>query len=183
LAAHRAPILKPRVSDALDWEAELLVVMGRSTGRYLSRDRALAHIFGYSCMNDGSLRDFQRHTSQFAPGKNFECTGGVGPWIVTEDEIADPMNLDIEFRLNGEVMQKANTAQMIHSIAATIEYITQWIPLSPGDLIATGTMGGVGFARTPPIFMKAGDVAEVDIESVGLLRNIIENEQIEGSSA
>lgn len=176
LAAHGKPILRPRASDKLDWEAELLVVMGRPTGRYVSREKALDYVFGYSCLNEACLRDYQRHSSQINPGKNFEQTGATGPWMVTADEIPDPMSLDIEMRLNGEVMQKANTRQMIHSITATIEYITRWIPLQPGDLIATGTMGGVGFARTPPIFMKPGDVAEVEIERIGILRNPIADE-------
>lgn len=176
LTAHRAPILRPKVSDSLDWEAELLVVIGRPTGRYVPQAKALDYVFGYACMNEACLRDYQRHSSQINPGKNFEQTGATGPWLVTADEIADPMNLNIEMRLNGQVMQKANTRQMIHSIAATIEYITEWMPLKPGDLIATGTMGGVGFARTPPIFMKPGDVAEIEIEGVGLLRNTILDE-------
>lgn len=176
LTAHKKPILRPKVSDKLDWEAELLVIMGKPTGRYVSRERALDYVFGYSCLNEACLRDYQRHSSQINPGKNFEQTGATGPWMVTADEIPDPMNLDIEMRLNGQVMQKANTRQMIHSITATIEYITRWIPLQPGDLIATGTMGGVGFARTPPIFMKPGDIAEIDIERIGVLRNPIADE-------
>ena len=176
LAAHRQPILRPRASASLDWEAELLVVIGRNTGRYLAKERALEHIFGYSCMNEACLREYQRHSSQIVPGKNFEQTGATGPWLVTADEIPDPMDLDIELRLNGEVMQKANTKQMIQSIATVIEYVSRWMPLKPGDLIATGTMGGVGFSRNPPIFMKPGDVAEVTIEKIGTLRNPIEDE-------
>lgn len=176
LAAHGKPILRPRASDKLDWEAELLVVMGQPTGRYVLGKKALGYVFGYSCLNEACLRDYQRHSSQINPGKNFEQTGANGPWMVTADEIPNPMNLDIEMRLNGQVMQKANTRQMIHSITATIEYITRWIPLKPGDLIATGTMGGVGFARTPPIFMKPGDIAEVEIEKIGILRNPIADE-------
>ena len=178
LTAHQKPILRPRVSHMLDWEAELLVVIGKPTGRYLSKDKVFDHIFGYSCFNEACIRDYQRHSSQINPGKNFEKTGSSGPWLVTADEIPDPMNLNIEMRLNGTVMQKANTAQMIHSIQSTIEYITEWMPLQPGDLIATGTMGGVGFARTPPIFMKPGDIAEVEIEGIGVLRNTIEDERI-----
>ena len=176
LTGHRKPILRPKVSQMLDWEAELLVVMGRHTGRYVQRDRALDYVFGYACLNEACLRDYQRHSSQINPGKNFEKTGANGPWLVSADEIPDPMTLDIQMRLNGTVMQKANTSQMIHSIVATIEYITRWMPLNPGDLIATGTMGGVGFARTPPIFMKPGDVAEIEIEKIGVLRNLIEDE-------
>lgn len=181
LAAHRQPILRPKASVTLDWEAELLVIIGRNTGRYLPMERTLEHIFGYACMNEACLREYQRHSSQIVPGKNFEQTGGTGPWMVTADEIADPMNLDIELRLNGEVMQRSNTRQMIQSIPTVIEYISRWIPLKPGDLIATGTMGGVGFSRNPPVFMKPGDVAEVTIEGIGTLRNPIEDEVIGGS--
>ena len=176
LAAHRQPILRPKASHTLDWEAELLVVIGRDTGRYLPPERALEHVFGYSCMNEACLREYQRHSSQIVPGKNFEQTGATGPWLVTADEIPDPMNLDIELRLNGEVMQKANTRQMIQSVTAVIEYVSRWMPLKPGDLIATGTMGGVGFSRNPPVFMKPGDVAEVTIERIGTLRNPVEDE-------
>ena len=176
LTGHKKPILRPKVSQMLDWEAELLVVIGKPTGRYVPQNKALSYIFGYSCLNEACIRDYQRHSSQINPGKNFEKTGANGPWLVTADEVGDPMNLNIEMRLNGEVMQKSNTAKMIHSIQATIEYITEWMPLQPGDLIATGTMGGVGFARTPPIFMKPGDTAEIEIEKIGILRNSIEDE-------
>ena len=176
LTAHKKPIMRPRVSHMLDWEAELLVVIGKSTGRYVPKDKVFDYIFGYSCFNEACLRDYQRHSSQINPGKNFEKTGASGPWLVTADEIPNPMNLNIEMRLNGQVMQKANTSEMIHSIEATIEYLTEWIPLEPGDIIATGTMGGVGFARTPPIFMKPGDIAEVEIDHSGILSNSIEDE-------
>lgn len=176
LTGHNKPIMRPKISHMLDWEAELLVVIGKSTGRYVPKDKTLDYVFGYSCLNEACLRDYQRHSSQINPGKNFEKTGANGPWMVTADEIGDPMNLNIEMRLNGQTMQKANTAQMIHSIQAIIEYITEWMPLNPGDLIASGTMGGVGFARTPPIFMKPGDIAEVEIEKIGILRNTIEDE-------
>jgi 2-keto-4-pentenoate hydratase/2-oxohepta-3-ene-1,7-dioic acid hydratase in catechol pathway len=176
LTAHKKPILRPRVSHMLDWEAELLVVIGKSTGRYVPKSKVFDYIFGYSCFNEACIRDYQRHSSQINPGKNFEKTGSSGPWMVTADEISNPMNLNIEMRLNGKVMQKANTSDMIHSIEATIEYITEWMPLEPGDIIATGTMGGVGFARTPPIFMKPGDIAEVEIQDIGILRNHIEDE-------
>ena len=178
LTAHNKPIMRPKASDKLDWEAELLVVIGKPTGRYLPKEKTLEHIFGYSCFNEACLRDYQRHSSQIGPGKNFEKTGASGPWLVTADEIPDPMNLDIKMTLNGQVMQHANTSQMIHSIQATIEYISRWTPLKPGDLIATGTMGGVGFARTPPIFMKPGDIAEIIIEGIGTLHNTIEDERL-----
>lgn len=176
LTAHRAPILRPKVSTQLDWEAELLVVIGKPTGRYVKEENALNSIFGYSCMNEACLRDYQFHTGQINPGKNFEKTGATGPWLVTADEVPNPQALDIELLLNGKRMQFGNTRDMSNSIAKIIAYITQWLPLQPGDLIATGTMGGVGFTRKPPIFMKAGDVAEVIIQGIGTLRNEIKDE-------
>ena len=176
LTGHRQAIVRPIASMTLDFEAELLVVIGRATGRHVPAERALEHVFGYSCMNEACVREYQRHSSQITPGKNFKNTGATGPWLVTADEIADPMNLEVEMRLNGVVMQQANTRQMVHSIQAVIEYITQWMPLKPGDVIATGTMGGVGFARTPPVFMKPGDIAEVSIGGIGTLRNSIRDE-------
>lgn len=178
LTGHNRPILRPKVSNQLDYEAELLVVMGKFTGRYVPVEKALDYVFGYSCLNEACLRDYQRHSRQINPGKNFEQTGGTGPWLVTADEIPDPGNLDIEMRLNGKTMQKANTKDMIHSVAQIIEYVTRWTPFRPGDLIAAGTMGGVGFARDPQVFMKPGDVAEVMIERIGTLRNTIEDERI-----
>ncbi len=178
LTGHRQSILRPKASVTLDFEAELLVVIGRNTGRYLPKEKALAHVFGYACMNEACVREYQRHSSQITPGKNFESTGATGPWLVTADEIPDPMNLEVEMRLNGEVMQKANTRQMIHSIPAVIEYVSRWTPLKPGDLIASGTMGGVGSGRTPQLWMKPGDIAEVTISGIGTLRNTIEDERI-----
>ena len=176
LTGHRQPIIRPHVSDNLDWEAELLVVIGKSTGRYLPVERALEHVFGYAAMNEACLRDYQFHTRQLTPGKNFEKTGATGPWLVTADEIADPHDLEIEMRLNGELMQKANSRDLIFNVAQLISYISEWLPLNPGDLIATGTMGGVGFSRQPPIFMKPGDLAEVSISGIGVLSNLIADE-------
>jgi 2-keto-4-pentenoate hydratase/2-oxohepta-3-ene-1,7-dioic acid hydratase in catechol pathway len=178
LTAHRQPIFRPKVSNQLDYEAELLAVIGKDTGRYVKADKALDYVFGYSCFNEACLRDYQKHSRQINPGKNFEKTGASGPWIVTADEIKDPENLDIEMRLNGATMQKANTKDMIHSVAQVIEYVTEWMPFRAGDLIVSGTMGGVGFARDPQVFMKPGDVAEVIIEGVGTLRNVIEDERL-----
>jgi 2-keto-4-pentenoate hydratase/2-oxohepta-3-ene-1,7-dioic acid hydratase in catechol pathway len=178
LTAHNQPIFRPKVSSDLDYEAELLVVIGKNTGRYVKADKALDYVFGYSCLNEACLRDYQRHSRQINPGKNFEKTGATGPWLVTADEIKNPENLDIEMRLNGQVMQKANTSEMIHSVAQVIEYVTEWMPLRAGDLIASGTMGGVGFARDPQVFMKPGDVAEVIIEGIGTLRNEIADERL-----
>lgn len=178
LTAHRAPILRPKVSEQLDWEAELLVVIGKRVPRYTPVERALEHVFGYAAMNEACLRDYQFHSRQLTPGKNFASTGSVGPWLVTADELPDPQNLDIEMRLNGEVMQSANTAGMVFSVAELIAYIAEWLPLNPGDLIASGTMGGVGFARQPQIFMKPGDRAEVTISGIGTLSNPIEDEHL-----
>jgi 2-keto-4-pentenoate hydratase/2-oxohepta-3-ene-1,7-dioic acid hydratase in catechol pathway len=178
LTAHNQPIYRPKVSNQLDYEAELLAVIGKDTGRYVKADKALDYVFGYSCLNEACLRDYQRHSRQINPGKNFEKTGATGPWLVTADEIKDPENLDIEMRLNGQVMQKSNTKDMIHSVAQVIEYVTEWMPLRAGDLIASGTMGGVGFARDPQVFMKPGDVAEIIIEGIGTLRNVIADERL-----
>jgi 2-keto-4-pentenoate hydratase/2-oxohepta-3-ene-1,7-dioic acid hydratase in catechol pathway len=176
VVGHRAPLVRPRVSEQLDYEGELLVVIGRDTPRYVKKEDALKYVFGYSAMNEGSIRDYQFHSRQLTPGKNFAESGSTGPWLVTADEIPDPQNLDIQFRLNGQVLQSANTSDMIFSVADLIAYITEWLPLKPGDLIASGTMGGVGFTRKPPIFMKPGDCAEVVISGVGTLSNGIRDE-------
>lgn len=173
--AHGEPMLMPSVSTQFDFEAELAVIIGRS-GRNILADAALDHVAGYSCYNDGSVRDWQVHTSQFLPGKNFPATGAFGPFLVTTDEIPNPQDLAISCRLNGEAVQMARTSQMIHSVAQLIAYVSRITPLSPGDVIVTGTPGGVGFARVPPLFMKEGDLVEVDIESVGLLRNQVARE-------
>ena len=170
--AHRQPILKPRVSDHLDYEAELAVVIG-SGGRYIAEKDALDHVAGYACYNDATIRDWQRHTFQFTPGKNFPSTGAFGPQLVTPDEIGDYTKLKITGRLNGQVMQDATLADLIFPIATLISYCSSFTPLRPGDVILTGTPGGVGDRRDPPVFMKPGDVFEVDIPGVGLLVNAI----------
>ena len=176
LIGHEAPLVIPRISDKLDFEAEMLAVIGRGTGRYLPAGRALDHVFGYTCMNEGSVRDWQRHSSQVTAGKNFVGTGAVGPWLVTADELGDPQALNLVLTVNGTVMQKANTADMIWPVAEMIEYITNWIPLNPGDMIATGTPAGVGSRRDPPVFLQPGDVVEVSIEKIGTLRNRVVKE-------
>ncbi|MGV2129034.1 fumarylacetoacetate hydrolase family protein [Agrobacterium vitis] len=167
---HGQPIIKPSQSDCLDFEAELAVVIGRG-GRDITEEDAMQHIAGYSCYHDGSVRDWQRHSSQFAPGKNFPATGAFGPALVTADEIEDYTQLSITGRLNGQVVQQATLADLIFSIPALIAYLSAFTPLSAGDVIVTGTPGGVGERREPPLFMKAGDVFEVDIPGVGLLVN------------
>jgi 2-keto-4-pentenoate hydratase/2-oxohepta-3-ene-1,7-dioic acid hydratase in catechol pathway len=166
------PMVLPAASERLDYEGELAVIIGRA-GRRVARADALAHVAGYSCFDDGSVRDFQRHTSQFTAGKNFDRSGAFGPWLVTSDDIVDPTGLAIETRVNGEVRQRSNTSLLINDVPAIIEYVSTFTALQPGDVIATGTPGGVGAARTPPVFLVAGDMVEVDIERVGTLRNEI----------
>jgi 2-keto-4-pentenoate hydratase/2-oxohepta-3-ene-1,7-dioic acid hydratase in catechol pathway len=172
---HRQPIVLPRESTNLDYEGEIAVVIGKR-GRRISEEDSWKHIAGYACYNDGSVRDWQRHTLQWTAGKNFSRTGGFGPWMVTRDEIADGEELTLETRLNGEVMQHATTAQMIHRIPKLIAYISTFTPLEPGDVIVTGTPGGVGARRNPPVWMKPGDTVEVEISKVGMLVNTIKAE-------
>lgn len=172
--AHAQPLLKPAESDKLDYEAELAVIIGKR-GYKVSEDDAFSIIAGYACYNDGSVRDWQTHTGQFTPGKNFVATGGFGPWMVTADEIPDAQKLAIQSRLNGQVMQSSNTDLMTFNIRKIIKYVTTFTPLEPGDVIATGTPGGVGTKRNPPVYMKDGDIIEIEIEKVGLLRNPVKN--------
>ena len=167
---HEAPMTRPRVSTDLDFEGELAVVVGKP-GRYIARGRAFDHIAGYACYHDGSVRDFQRHTSQFTPGKNFPGTGPFGPWMVTPDEVGELGALRLQTRLNGQVVQEATIAQMIFDIPKIIEYCSTFTRLEPGDVIATGTPGGVGSRREPPLWLKPGDTVEVEIDRVGVLRN------------
>ena len=169
---HNVPMIKPKESDTLDFEAELAVIIGTG-GRRISEENAFSHIAGYSCYNDGSVREFQRHTTQFTPGKNFMGTGGFGPWMVTPDEITDLQNVTVESRLNGEVMQHAKVSDMIFSIPRIISYISTFTELVPGDVIATGTPGGVGSRRDPKVWMWPGDICEIDISQVGVLSNPI----------
>lgn len=176
LLAHGAKALRPKVSERLDWEAELAVVIGK-TVKHCTMDNALACVFGYSVFNDISVRDYQKKTPQWTIGKNFDRTGPLGPMLVTADELpAGATDLRIQARLNGQVMQDANTRDMIWGVAETIKLLTECMTLEPGDLIIMGTPAGVGQARTPPVWMKHGDVVEIEIENVGLLRNTIEDE-------
>jgi 2-keto-4-pentenoate hydratase/2-oxohepta-3-ene-1,7-dioic acid hydratase in catechol pathway len=172
---HLANIIRPRVSKDLDFEGELAVIIGKP-GRYISRQDAWGHIAGYACYNEGSVRDYQRHTHQFTPGKNFPETGSFGPWMVTPDEAGDLAPLRLQTRLNGQVVQEATISQMIFDIPHQIEYCSSFTRLEPGDVIVTGTPGGVGAKRTPPLWMKPGDVVEVEIDRIGLLRNGIADE-------
>jgi len=170
--AHNAPIIRPKVSETLDWEGELAVIIG-TCGRDIPESAAWDHIAGYSIYNDGSVREWQFHAKQIASGKNFESTGGFGPWMVTADEIAPGRQLKLETRLNGEVIQSSHTGHMIFSIPKLIAYASTIFTLVPGDVIITGTPAGVGWSRKPQRFMKAGDVCEVEIEGIGTLRNPI----------
>jgi 2-keto-4-pentenoate hydratase/2-oxohepta-3-ene-1,7-dioic acid hydratase in catechol pathway len=169
---HGQPMTLPKESDKLDWEGELAVIIGRG-GRRIARERAMSHVAGYACYNDGSVRDWQRHTSQFTPGKNFPATGAFGPWMVSADEIKDITAQELTTRVNGAVKQQSKIDMMIFDIPALITYISSFMTLKGGDVIVTGTPGGVGFTRTPPEFLKVGDVVEVDITGVGTLRNTI----------
>ncbi|HYF57965.1 MAG TPA: fumarylacetoacetate hydrolase family protein [Burkholderiaceae bacterium] len=172
---HGAAMLRPRESEQLDFEGEIAVVIGRG-GRRIAEADAAAHVAGYACFNDGSVRDWQRHTSQFAPGKNFWRSGAFGPWMVTADEVPFGTTMTLVTRLNGREVQRATTEMMIHSIARQIAYVSTVAPLEPGDVIVTGTPGGVGARRTPPLWMKAGDVVEVEVDRIGVLRNPIADE-------
>jgi 2-keto-4-pentenoate hydratase/2-oxohepta-3-ene-1,7-dioic acid hydratase in catechol pathway len=169
---HEQAMLRPGESTQFDFEAEIAVIIGKP-GRRIPEDQAGEHIAGYACYNDGSIRDWQRHTSQWIPGKNFWRTGGFGPWMVTADEIPFGSELTLTAHLNGQEMQRATTSMMIHSIARQIAYVSRVAPLQAGDVIVTGTPGGVGARRTPPVWMKAGDVIEIGIDRVGVLRNTI----------
>ena len=175
VVAHDEAIVRPHVSVELDFEGELAVVIGRP-GRYIRREDALAHVAGYSCFNDASIRDWQRHNPGPTPGKNFYRCGSFGPWLVTSDEIPDPAALSLETRLNGEQVQQTPTSLMVHDIPRIIEYCSGFTPLEPGDVIATGTPSGVGHSRVPQLWMKPGDVVEVTISGIGTLRNSIADE-------
>lgn len=168
--AHGAPIVRPRVSETLDWEGELAVIIGKA-GRDIPEAQAYEHIAGYSVYNDASVREWQFHAKQIASGKNFENTGGFGPWMVTADEIAPGRELKLETRLNGEVVQSSHTGHMIFSVPRLIAYASTIFTLVPGDVIITGTPAGVGWSRKPQRFMKPGDVCEVEIEAIGTLVN------------
>ena len=172
LVGHNQPLVHPKVSEQFDYEAELAVIIGKP-GRYIAEDAALSYVAGYSCFNDGSIRDWQFHTTQVTPGKNFFSTGSFGPWMVEAASVPDPHKLDIVFRLNGKILQNSNTQQLIFKIPTLIAYVSAVLPLRPGDVIATGTPAGVGFSREPPIFMKPGDICEVEIETIGTLRNMV----------
>ena len=172
---HEQHVVLPWVSDKLDWEGELAVVIGRS-GRHIAEDDAFAHIAGFSCYNDVTVRDWQGHTHQFTPGKNFVGTGAFGPWLVTTDEMGPLEGLRLQTRLNGDIVQDATLNEMIFSVARQISYCSTFTRLEPGDVIATGTPGGVGSRRDPPLWMKVNDRIEVTIDRIGSLVNVVANE-------
>ncbi len=172
IVGHGRPLLKPRESVQLDFEGELAVVIGKRARR-VSRERALDYVAGYSCFNDGSVRDYQRHSPQFTPGKNFHASGAFGPWLVTADEIADPRKLTLTTRLNGAVMQHESVGELCFDVPQLIEYCSTFAQLEPGDVIVTGTPGGVGAGRKPPVWMKPGDTVEVEITGIGTLSNSV----------
>ena len=172
LAGHGDMVLRPAFSERFDWEGELAFVVGKG-GRHIGKAQAFDHIAGYACFNDISVRDWQRHTHQFTPGKNFPGTGPFGPVLVTRDEVPDVTALTLETRINGQVVQHASVGDLIFDIPTIMAYVSRFTPLSPGDVIATGTPGGVGDRREPPVYMKEGDVTEVEITGLGVLRNRI----------
>lgn len=172
---HGQPLIKPIESDKFDYEGEVAVIIGKE-GRRISEADALDHVAGYACYNDGSVRDWQKHTHQFMPGKTFAGTGGFGPWMVTADEIPDPTKMRLQTRLNGKTMQDTDLSMLVTSIPRLIAYCSTILPLLPGDVIVSGTPGGVGARQTPPLFMKDGDVCEVEVSGIGVLSNPVKNE-------
>ncbi|MEZ5564285.1 MAG: fumarylacetoacetate hydrolase family protein [Gammaproteobacteria bacterium] len=175
LVGHGESIVRPHISTAFDYEGELAVVIGKA-GRYIKAGEALDHVAGYTCLLDGSVRDWQMHTTQFTPGKNFPATGSCGPWLVTVDEIPDPSRLHLQTRVNGEVVQEAPLSDLCFDVRRIIEYCSSFCTLRPGDIIATGTPSGVGYARKPQRWLTPGDLVEVEISQIGVLRNEVVDE-------
>tara|TARA_Y100000817_G_C16740802_1_gene492374 strand:- start:3 stop:854 length:852 start_codon:yes stop_codon:yes gene_type:complete len=173
--SHKQSIQKPNISKYLDYECEMAVIM-KDTNKYIKPENALKYVVGYSCYNDSTVRDWQQHTSQFGMGKNFHKTGSFGPHMVLAENVPDYKKLSIQTRLNGKVMQDAKLSQLIFSIPELISYISNAVPWRAGDVLVTGTPGGVGFKRKPPVYMKAGDHVEVEISEIGVLSNKIADE-------
>ena len=173
--AHKVPMWIPSASDTLDWEGELVAVIGKG-GRHISRDNAMRHVFGYSIYNEGTVRGYLNHTAQLGMGKNFEASGSFGPCVVTADAFGDPYAHSIETRIDGEVVQNGSIDLMIHRIEETIVYLSEGTNLQPGDIICTGTPGGVGGIRKPPRYLKSGELIEVTIDGIGTLSNPIHRE-------
>lgn len=177
LVGHGEALVRPRLSTEYDYEGELAIVIGKPA-RYVAAAQALDYVAGYTCFLDGSVRDWQRHTTQFIPGKNFPATGGCGPWLVTTDEIPDPARLQLKTRVNGEVLQAAPVSDLCFDVRRIIEYCSSFCQLNPGDIIATGTPSGVGVARKPPRWLTPGDLVEVDISGIGILRHRVISEEV-----
>jgi 2-keto-4-pentenoate hydratase/2-oxohepta-3-ene-1,7-dioic acid hydratase in catechol pathway len=173
---HNESLPKPEISDKFDYEGELAVIIGRR-GRKIAEDEALDHVAGYTCFNDGSVRDWQKHSSQFTPGKNFARTAGFGPWMVCRNEMPDPTGLSLETRVNGAIRQSNNTSRMIFTIPWLISYVSQFCVLEPGDVIVTGTPSGFGSTLSPPKFLAIGDIVEVEIQKIGTLTNRVASEE------
>lgn len=167
---HKGNMIRPRESNTLDYEGEIALIIGRR-GRRIKKADFLDYVFGFSCYNDGSVREYQRHTNQFTPGKNFMSTGGFGPWIMTPDEIGDLNKMELNTRLNGEIMQHAVSSDLVFGFADLVAYCSTFVDLVPGDVIVTGTPGGVGAARNPPVFMDEGDVISVSVDPIGTLEH------------
>ena len=177
-APHLAPLLRPPESTNFDYEGEIAVIIGKG-GRRIPKEKALEHIFGYSCFNEGSVRDWMKHTTaNVTSGKNFYQSGSFGPWITTADEIRDPHDMQIEVRVNGQSRQKDTTANMMRPYEELIAYVSTIMPLEPGDVIASGTPVGVGGNLKPPVWLVPGDVVEIEVSGVGILRNVVEDEKI-----
>lgn len=170
LVGHRQPIIRPSVSESYDFEGEFVVVIGKP-GRHISESQAMEHVAGYSILMDGSVRDWQKHS--VTAGKNFDRSSSFGPWIITRDEVADPHALNLTTRLNGNVVQQASTGQLAWSVAYLVHYCSTFTTLQTGDVISTGTPGGVGSKRTPPLWLRPGDVLEVEVSGVGTLSNTV----------
>jgi 2-keto-4-pentenoate hydratase/2-oxohepta-3-ene-1,7-dioic acid hydratase in catechol pathway len=174
-AGHRQSIIRPTVSSQFDFEGELGVVIGKA-GRHISEADALRYVGGYTCVAENSIRDYQRHSNQAIPGKNFPASGALGPWITTSDEIPDPSKLLLRTTLNGAVVQEARNDDMIFSVQEIIAYLSSWTPLRPGDVIAMGTPAGVGLTRSPPLWLQQYDTLKIEIEDVGVLENTVRDE-------
>lgn len=175
LVGHQEPIIRTHVSEQYDFEGELAIIIG-SRARHVARDQAYDCVAGYTCFMDGTVRDWQRHTAQFTPGKNFHQSGALGPTLATPDEVPDPASLSLTTRVNGQLMQQGSLDELIFDIPALIEYCSTFAELLPGDIISTGTPGGVGAARQPPLWLRAGDIVTVDIGEIGCLQNRVRDE-------
>lgn len=181
VVAHEAPIVRPSVSERYDFEGEVAVVIAHRAWHVPERD-ALSYVAGYTGFGEHSIRDWQMHSRQATPGKNFRHSGSMGPWLVTTDELPDPSALSISTRLNGVTMQSDTLSNMIFSVAELIAYITTFTVLDPGDVVVTGTPAGVGFTRKPPVFLKPGDVVEIEVSGIGILRNTVVDEETAGAT-